>query len=52
VGVIHGRLTMRYLVRSVRGLEFIVEPWQLSRVPPDELYARLRSRRSRRSCRW
>lgn len=32
------------IVRSVRGIEFPIEPGRLSPVPPDELYRQLRRR--------
>ena len=39
-----GRPTPLWAVRDARGEEFLCEAWQLSRVPPDELYKQLRER--------
>ncbi len=39
--LIDGLTMTRYVVRTPRGSEFVVEPWQLSSVPPDELYRQL-----------
>lgn len=37
-----GRPTSIWLLRDLRGHGFLCEAWQLSRIPPGELYAQLR----------
>ena len=44
--LIDGVSVARFVVRSERGVEFVVEAWQLSRIPPDELYRQLRAQGS------
>lgn len=43
--MIDGQSVMRFVVENQRGERYVVEPWQLSRVPPDELYRQLRGQR-------
>jgi hypothetical protein len=42
--LIDGEPLIRYIVENHRGDRFMVEPWQLSRLPPDELYRKLREK--------
>jgi hypothetical protein len=42
--LIDGQPLIRYIVEKESGERFVVEPWQLSQVPADELYRLLRMR--------
>ena len=44
--ILDGEQVTRYVVENPQGERFVVEPWHLSRLPPDVLYRQLRAQRS------